>query len=175
MARNIYEVEAPDGTKLVHSTRADVVNHFAVIGLLRLRAARPKFNPDDPAEEVQWDRHRRWIMIGTCETEKRAQGLASSHGYANVQDEFQILPVVAVLSKGKRPGAKSEDEDEDEPGPFQAPTAPPEMAPRFFAMTSDTDRLMDLLEAHQDTPAHPDLKPLAQQMLAQTAVDLDDL
>ena len=176
MARNIYEVEAPDGTKLTHSTRSDIVHHFAVIGLLRLRSALPKVNPDNPEEETRWDRHRRWIMIGTSETEKRAEALATGHGYASVQDEFRVLPVVATPSKGARPGAKpGDEEDDDEPGPFQAPTAPPEMAPRHVALPSDSERMMALLEAHQDTPANPDLKPLAQPMLAQTAVDLDDL
>ena len=117
MARHIYQVTAPDGTTLVHTTRTDVVNSWAVIGLLKLKAPLPKVNPDDKTEEVRWERHTRWIMIGTTPTEARAKNLAVSHGYVGAQEDFRIIPVVPTVSKGKRPGAAADEDEDETPAP----------------------------------------------------------
>lgn len=111
MARNRYTCTAPDGTTL-ECTSPDYVEHAVVlIGLMRLRKALPKINPDDEKEETRYERFKSWIMIGGAPNEAKAQQLAATQGYRGITEETRIIPVVPIrITK-----AVGEAEDGDEP------------------------------------------------------------
>lgn len=110
MARNRYTCIAPDGTSL-ECTSPDFVEHtVVVIGLMRLRKALPKINPDDDQEEVRYDRFKSWIMIGGAANEAKAHQLAASQVYKNITEEIRIIPVTPIKVT-KSLGAEEDDEE----------------------------------------------------------------
>lgn len=112
MARLSYTVTTPDG--VVHTrTTADHCEHtVAVVGYMRLRKPLPKLNPEDPHEEIRYDRFKAWVLIGTSENQRTAERLAACQGYKNVTEEVRYIPVQGVLVK--KHGATSHIEDDEE-------------------------------------------------------------
>ena len=115
MGRIYFQVTAPDGTVLKADTADHNTHTVAVIGLMRLRKPLPKVNEKDPNEEVQYDRFKAWVMIGTAANMQRAERLAKCQGYKGVTEEVQFLPVVG-FTKQKTAG-EVEDADGDEVPP----------------------------------------------------------
>lgn len=114
MARRVYTVTAPDGSILTHTTPDHVDHTVAVIGYMRLRKRLPKINEEDPNEEIQFERFKSWVMIGTSQDQAKAEQLAKVQGYRNVTEEVRYIPVVGVLPE-KKTGESAQEDEELEP------------------------------------------------------------
>ena len=96
MARLLYSVQDPEGRTLTTTTPDYCVHHVAVIGYMRLRKALPKLLPDDPKEETRYTHFKAWVLIGTAETQAKAERLAVCQGYRGVTEEVRYMPVEGV-------------------------------------------------------------------------------
>jgi len=108
MARLVYRVPLPNGKVAEKVTPAYVEHSIAVIALLKLKRRLPPLNPDDKAEEPRYHRHQDWVLIGTTDTQRRADSMAENHGYVSSVVETRFVPVVG------EPYVKAGAEDEDE-------------------------------------------------------------
>ena len=99
MARHIADVTAPDGTPFIAVLPEHYTHTVAVLGYMRLRRPLPKKNPKDEHEELQYDRFKAWVLIGTAENEARAQQLIAIQGYRGVTEETVVVPITPRLSK----------------------------------------------------------------------------
>ena len=94
MAKN-YIAIAPDGE--IHPLDPPEHHFLAVFGYMRLRKVLPKQNPDNSAEEPQYDRFKAWVLIGTTEDRKHADRLIGHQQYKGVTEETSIVHIVEAF------------------------------------------------------------------------------
>jgi len=91
----IYECTAPDGTPVRKITHDYIEHTVAVLGLMRLRKPLPKLDPEDKDEEPRYEKTRLWILIGTAESQARAEQLAACQALNGITEEVVYLPIAA--------------------------------------------------------------------------------